>query len=162
MGAALVATEVGGVAFRLSRGDAGFVVTRSTPKPETEAVSLQRWRFPGGEGDAAATRLVGEVIDAMGRLCGELRGRAVAAAAKAQRAARSMRAGSGPLRLLQAAAVEATDAYLVTGRALVRQCLDVERLLIEAGLRPADRQLPAWMTEVMRDPEHQKGTSSSA
>jgi hypothetical protein len=147
--------------FRLERWSQGFVVTRSAPKPGTDSVSITRWRFASGQGDQAAMLLLDEVIALHGADCGRMRSAMLSALHRAVTAERTMRPGSSAVRQCKAQSVDMAERYFREGRHMVQRTIDLERQLNDAGFQTEVRTVPAWMEEVLRDPEHQNGTSSS-
>jgi len=149
IGAPLVDVTIAAVRVRIARTTTGFLVTRTIQDPLGDSVQIRRWRYAPHESTNAANKFLDEALAAGEAGALALRTEAERATRRALTGQHRMRPQAAALRALEADCVRTTVTYLHRGRELATHCADAQQRLALAGLPTAERDLPAWVTQIL-------------
>ena len=133
---------------RLTKSVDSFTVTMSRSKPEFKAVSITRWKFALDQGDAAAAKLVDQLLLIQGEDYAVMRTRTMTTVLNICRLHTPIHIEPTSLHSLLKQIPEAAEAYLTLGFELIRQYMNIEGHLIQVGFDPGYRPTPTWMEEI--------------
>lgn len=145
----LLDVTIGSVRLRLATTETGYVVTKVSPGTRGESLTITRQRFLTNSQPQVGDHVLTEALAAAEAETLTLRLNAQRAARQALVGKRRMRPGSQALRHLERECIATTECYLHRGRALATECARIEQTLDEQGFPTGERDLPAWVAEIL-------------